>query len=340
MHGSRDTFRCQRDPIAGMLRARPLGLHVRPPILPMTSSTPSTVPAVSLSAPGPTLSAIVAGVWRMAEWEFDVPARIRWIEASLDLGVTSFDHADIYGDYRVEALFGEALAAAPGLRERMQVITKCGIKLVSRNRPAHTTKAYDTSRAHVITSVENSLRALHTDHLDLLLIHRPDALMDPEALAATFAELRAAGKVLHFGVSNHSPSQLALLHQRHSVATNQLELSPLHMAALADGTLDQCIELGLRPMIWSPLAGGRLFTGGDEQALRVRAVLDALGRAHGVSAATIAYAWILRHPSRPVPITGSRRIAALREAVAALSVALTSDEWYQVWQASAGHGVP
>ena len=306
----------------------------------MTSTTPLSVPSASLSAEGPTLSAIVAGAWRMAEWEFDVPARIHWIEECLHLGVTSFDHADIYGDYRVEALFGEALAAAPGLRDRIQIVTKCGIKLVSRNRPDHATKAYDTSRAHVMTSVENSLRALHTDHLDLLLIHRPDALMDPEVLAETFAELRAAGKVLHFGVSNHSTSQLALLHRRYPVVTNQLELSPLHMTALADGTLDQCIALGMRPMIWSPLAGGRLFTGNDEQAHRVREVLDALGREHGVSSATIAYAWILRHPSRPVPITGSRRIEAVREAVAALGVALTSDAWYRVWEASAGHGVP
>lgn len=300
----------------------------------------SPVPMVSLAEGGPNLSAIVAGAWRMADWAFDVPARIRWIESSLDLGVTSFDHADIYGDYRVEGQFGEALAAVPGLRARMQLISKCGIKLVSRNRPTHGTKSYDTSSAHVTLSVENSLRALRTDHLDLLLIHRPDALMDPEALAATFADLRAAGKVLHFGVSNHSPSQLSLLNHRCPVVTNQVELSPLHMAAFADGTLDQCIDLGLRPMIWSPLAGGRLFTAGDDQALRVRTVLDVLGRAHGVSAATIAYAWILRHPSRPVPITGSRRIEALAEAVAALAVTLTSDEWYQVWEASAGHGVP
>ena len=306
----------------------------------MAVPSPSPVSLVSLSEGGPSLSAIVAGAWRMAEWEFNVPARIRWIEACLDLGITSFDHADIYGDYRVETLFGEALAAAPGLRDRMQIVTKFGIKLVSKNRPAHSTKSYDTSRAHVTRSVENSLRALHTDHVDLLLIHRPDALMDPDALASAFAELRDAGKVLHVGVSNHSPSQLALLRGRYPVVTNQVELSPLHMAAFADGTLDQCIDLGMRPMIWSPLAGGRLFTASDPQALRVRGVLDALGREHGVSAATIAYAWILRHPSRPVPITGSRRIEAIREAVAALAISLTSDAWYRVWEASAGHEVP
>ena len=299
-----------------------------------------SVSLVPLTAEGPALSAIVAGVWRLAEWRFDLRARIGWIEACLDLGITSFDHADIYGDYRVETLFGEALAASPGLRERMQLVSKCGIKLVSEQRPAHEMKSYATSRAHVVASVERSLRALHTDHLELLLVHRPDYLMDPEALAAMFAELRAEGKVLHFGVSNHSTSQLALLHRRWPVATNQIELSPLHMASLDDGTLDQCLDLGLRPMIWSPLAGGRIFTDGNAPARRIRDVLEVLGRELDVSPTTVAYAWVLRHPSRPVPITGSRRIEALRDAVAALDLTLPSDAWYRVWEASAGREVP
>lgn len=302
--------------------------------------TLSPAPLVPLSPSGPELSAVVAGVWRMASWGMDAAARVRWVEALLDLGVTSFDHADIYGDYAVEGLFGEALGRAPGLRERMQLVTKCGIKLVSERRPAHAVKSYDTSRAHVLASVEASLRALRTDRVDLLLIHRPDLLMEPDALAATFAELRAAGKVLHFGVSNHRPSQLALLHRRYPVATNQVEFSPLALDALADGTLDQCVDLGLRPMAWSPLGGGRLFAEGDARAARVRVALEALGAAHGVGAATAAYAWILRHPSRPVPITGSGRVEAVAEAVAALGVELTAEEWYAVWEASAGRPVP
>ena len=306
----------------------------------MSPTARLSVSLVPLNAEGPALSAIVAGVWRLAEWRFDLRARIGWIEACLDLGITSFDHADIYGDYRVETLFGEALAASPSLRERMQLVSKCGIKLVSEQRPAHEMKSYATSRAHVVASVERSLRALHTDHLELLLVHRPDYLMDPEALAAMFAELRAEGKVLHFGVSNHSTSQLALLHRRWPVATNQIELSPLHMASLDDGTLDQCLDLGLRPMIWSPLAGGRIFTDGAAPARRIRAVLEALGRELDVSPTTVAYAWVLRHPSRPVPITGSRRIEALRDAVAALDLTLPSDAWYRVWEASAGREVP
>jgi predicted oxidoreductase len=296
---------------------------------------PAPVPAVRLAAGGPDISAIVAGVWRMGEWGLDVSARQRWIEHCLALGITTFDHADIYGDYQVEAMFGEALAGAPGLRDRLQLVTKCGIKLRSPARPSHAIKSYDTSRAHVVASVHASLRALRTDRIDLLLIHRPDALMDPAELALTVEALRAEGKVLHFGVSNHTPSQLALLHQHVGVVTNQVELSPLQLGGLEDGTLDQCLALALRPMIWSPLGGGRLFTGTDATAARVRAELDALAARHEVTPATIAYAWLLRHPSRPVPITGSRRLEALREATAALGVALSGEDWYRVWQAGA-----
>jgi predicted oxidoreductase len=285
------------------------------------------------------LSPIVAGMWRLHEWRLDVPARVRWIGQALELGITSFDHADIYGGYGVEALFGEALAAAPGLRDRLQIVTKCGIKLVSPARPGHGVKSYDSSRAHVLASVEASLQALHTDRIDLLLMHRPDLLMDPDELAATFNELRGAGKVLAFGVSNHAPGQLAQLHRRHALVTNQVELSPLHMGALADGTLDQCTDLGLRPMIWSPLARGRLFSDHDEQAQRVRSVLEALGRQLGASVATMAYAWILRHPSKPLPITGTGRLEGLHEAVAALDIRLTAEDWYRVWQASMGREV-
>ena len=173
------------------------------------------------------LSPIVSGTSRMASWGWDVSARVRWIERCLALGVSSFDHADIYGGYSVEALFGEALAAVPELRERIQIVTKCGIKLVSPVRPGHAIKRYDSSRAQVTASVEASLSALRTDRIDVLLIHRPDALMDPDELADTFRALHAAGKVLHFGLSNHMPSQFALLHRRHPLVTHQIEFSPL-----------------------------------------------------------------------------------------------------------------
>ncbi|MBD8872492.1 aldo/keto reductase [Rhodanobacter sp. DHB23] len=285
------------------------------------------------------LSPIVAGLWRITSWNLSVPERVRWIEQALDLGITSFDHADIYGDYQAETLFGEALQAAPALRRRMQLVSKCGIRLRSVQRP-YRVNYYDTSAAYVRAQVEQSLRNLRTERLDLVLIHRPDYLMDAAALAETFAALTHEGKVAHWGVSNHSTSQFALLHQHHALATNQLELSPLHMDALDDGTLDQAQQLSLRPMIWSPLAGGRLFTGEDEQAVRVRAEMQRIADRHGISLTTLAFAWVLRHPSRPYPITGTGRIEGLSEAVAALDVSLDAEDWYTIWTASKGHSVP
>lgn len=276
----------------------------------------------------------------MAEWAWTPAERLRWIEQCLDRGVTTFDHADIYGGYTVEALFGEALTLAPHLRERMQLVSKCGIKLLHPNRPEHRLKSYDTSAAHLIASVDNSLRALKTDRLDLLLIHRPDPLMNPAEVAGAVAKLKAAGKILDFGVSNFTMSQFAMLNQWVPLATNQIELHPLHRTPLHDGTLDQMLALDLRPMVWSPLAGGRLFTGEAPDAQRVRATLQDIAARHGVAPATIAYAWLMRHPSRPVPIVGSRRIEALDEALAAVSLTLDAQTWHEVWSAGEGAEVP
>ncbi len=293
----------------------------------------------SLAADGPRLSPIVAGAWRMADWQWSAQERLRWIEQCVELGVSSFDHADIYGGYQVEALFGDALALVPSLRDRIQLVGKCGIKLVSDARPAHCIKHYDSSAAHIVASAEASLRALRAERLDLLLIHRPDALMDADEVAGAFEALRAAGKVAHFGVSNFTPAQFELLASRTTLVTNQIELHPLHRDPLTDGTLDQLQRLRVRPMIWSPLAGGRLLAGGGEAERRVQAALARIGERHGASAVAIAFAWLLRLPSRPVPVAGSRRIAALREAVQALQVTLDAQDWTEVWQAASGHEV-
>lgn len=294
----------------------------------------------ALAAGGPVLSPIVAGAWRLADWGWPAQQRLRWIEQCAELGVTSFDHADIYGGYRVEALFGEALALAPGLRGKLQLVGKCGIRLVDPARPEHRVKHYDTSAAHIVASAEASLRALHTDHLDLLLIHRPDPLLQADEVAQAFEALRTAGKVRHFGVSNFTPAQFELLASRTALVTNQIELHPLQRAALHDGTLDQLQRLRLRPMIWSPLAGGALLAGGDEAARRVQAVLGEIAARHGVARATVAFAWLLRLPSAPVPVAGSRRIEALREALAALALRLDAQEWTALWQAGSGHELP
>ncbi len=286
------------------------------------------------------LSPIVAGVWRMASWNWSPSERLRWIEQCLERGVTSFDHADIYGGYAVEALFGEALALSPALRQRMQLVTKCGIQLRDAARPATRIKHYDTSARHIVRSVEQSLVLLRTDTIDLLLLHRPDPLLDADEVAGAFEQLRTQGKVQAFGVSNYTPAQYELLQARTPLVTNQVECHPLHRAPLFDGTFDQAQRLRARPMIWSPLAGGTLFTSNAEEAMRVRGVLTSIGAQYGVSAATIAFAWLLRLPCHPHPITGSRRIEAMAEAVAATRISLDVQEWTEILVAATGADVP
>ncbi|MBL0938895.1 MAG: aldo/keto reductase [Gemmatimonadaceae bacterium] len=285
------------------------------------------------------LSPIVAGVWRMASWQWTPQERLRWIEQCLELGITSFDHADIYGGYTVEALFGEALALKPELRAQMQLVTKCGIQLVSPHRPHTRIKHYDSSAKHIVRSVELSLEALRTDYLDLLLLHRPDPLMDADEVAGAFESLAGAGKVRAFGVSNFTPSQFELLHARYPLVTNQVECHPLHRAPITDGTFDQAQRLRARPMIWSPLGGGALFTSEATDVQRVQQALSHLAARHHVSAATIAFAWLLRLPCKPHPITGSRRIGVLEEAVAATRVELTPQDWTEILVAATGSNV-
>jgi predicted oxidoreductase len=275
----------------------------------------------------------------MASWQQSAQQRLAWIEACLELGITSIDHADIYGGYEVQALFGQALALKPSLRQRMQIISKAGISSLSQKFPQRKVKHYDSSGAHLIASAEQSLRDLGTDHLDVLLIHRPDPLSDWDEIARAFEQLRSSGKVLAFGVSNFSVAQFAALNARIPLITNQIELSALETQALHDGTLLQAQELQARPMIWSPLAGGKLFKPDTSQATRVHAALQTLAEELRVSIATAAYAWVLRHPSRPLLITGTQRPEALAEAVRALDITLTREQWTHIWQASLGRPV-
>jgi predicted oxidoreductase len=290
-------------------------------------------------AEGLQLSRIVAGMWRMSEWDMAPQQRLAFIEQCLELGVTSFDHADIYGGYGVEALFGEALALKPALRERMQIVSKCGIKLLSPNRPGHTIQHYDTTAAHIAASVENSLRQLRTDYLDLLLIHRPDPLMDFDEMAAAFTRLRGEGKVRHFGVSNFSRHQFEALNRRIALATNQVEFSPLHLAPMFDETFDGLQDLGVAPMIWSPLGGGRLFSGGDAAGERLRAVIQQVADEVQRPFASVVFAWIMQLPCKPVPLTGSGRIAAIEEAVQATQFTLSRQQWFEILRAARGHEV-
>ena len=307
----------------------------------MSQSLPNDLicPRVTTCAHGPALSRIVAGMWRMTEWGMSVEQRVGFIEDCIALGVTSFDHADIYGGYGVESLFGDALRLQPSLRDRIELVSKCGIKLVSPQRPQHTIQHYDTSAAHITASVDESLRQLGTDRLDLLLIHRPDPLMDFDEVAHTFLGLRQAGKVLHFGVSNFSRHQFEALDKRIKLATNQVEFSPLHTAPMFDQTFDGMQDLGVAPMIWSPLAGGRLFNGGEEHADNLRLVIKGIADELGQPFASVVFAWIMQLPSRPLPLTGTGRIEAIKVAVAGTRFSLSRSDWFSILRAARGHEV-
>lgn len=307
----------------------------------MTHALPHDLhcPRITTRANGPELSRVVAGMWRMGEWNMTVEQRVALIEQCIAMGVTTFDHADIYGNYGVESLFGEALRAQPSLRGRMQLVSKCGIKLLSNKRPTHTIQHYDTTAAHIIASAEESLRQLHTDRLDLLLIHRPDPLMDFDEIAGAFTRLKQAGKVLHVGVSNFSRHQFEALNRRVELATNQVEFSPLHVAPMFDETFDGLQDLNVAPMIWSPLAGGRLFTSNDANAENLRLVIKEIADRLHQPFASVIFAWIMQLPSRPIPLTGSGRIEAISVAVAGASFTLPRTDWFAILRAARGHEV-
>lgn len=295
-----------------------------------------------LTAAGPTFSRVVAGAMHLGGWGLTATQRLDWIEACLALGITTFDHADIYGGYTCEARFGEGLALRPSLRQQMELVSKCAIKLVTPNRPRHALKSYDVSRAHIVASAENSLRQLGTDYLDLLLIHRPSPLMDADEVAEAFGALHAAGKVRHFGVSNFTPGQFDLLQSRldRPLVTNQIELSVMQMGALVDGTLDQCQQRRMSPMIWSPLGGGSLFRGETAQSQRLLAVMGRIGaELGGAGLDQVALAWLWAHPSRPLVVLGTGKVERLAVAVAAEQYTLSAEQWFAIWEASAGHEV-
>jgi predicted oxidoreductase len=278
----------------------------------------------------------------LADWGLNRKELCHLIEGCLAQGITTFDHADIYGEYACEGLFGPSLAECGVDRSAIQLVTKCGIKLVSQRRPANRIHCYDTSRAHIVASVENSLKCLCTDYIDLLLIHRPNPLLDPREVNDAFVSLRESGKVRHFGVSNFLPSQFESLASRLDVplATNQIEYSVMNLSPHADGSIDLCQKLGIRPMAWSPLGGGRLFTGDSQQTQRLRETLGKIGReVGGASIDQVAMAWVLKHPVQFVPVLGTGNLERIRNAVASLEINLSPEQWFEIRLASTGQDV-
>ena len=290
-----------------------------------------------------SLSKIVHGQMRLPEWNLNVEQRVDLLNQLLELGITSIDQADIYGNYTSETLLGEAFREAPNLKEKFTVISKCGIALKSNKFPDRAIKHYNYSADYIISSVENSLKNMHLNRLDLLLLHRPSPLLQPAEVAKAFAQLKQQGKVNHFGISNFLPHQINALkaHLNVPLVTNQIELNPLQLEHFDNGNLDFCLEHQMHPMAWSPLAGGRIFKPKTEQEQRVIQVINEVAKAHDIEdPSQVIYAWILKHPSQPVITVGTGKQTRLKTAMQALNINLTNEDWFKIYTASTGVRVP
>lgn len=299
-------------------------------------------------------SRIAYGCWRLGGSEGEVPPAdvavtgVRAVLAAVDAGYTLFDLADIYGGGDSERIFGRALLQSPGLRSRLKVASKCGIRKPGDPSPDSPYR-YDFSADYIVASVEGSLTRMGIDHLDLLMLHRPDLLMDPNEVAGAFLRLKDAGKVLEFGVSNFRPSQVTALQKALPLplAVHQVEISLHARTALEDGTLDQCLASAMTPMAWSPLDKGRLGAGDpspsgqlDADARhRLRSALDALSATTGYPRAVLAIAWLLKLPG-VVPVVGSTQPERIRDLARAIEVSMDRDTWYRLLETARGSRLP
>ncbi|MGR3709045.1 MAG: aldo/keto reductase [Alterinioella nitratireducens] len=286
------------------------------------------------------ISRLVYGMWRVADEDDTSASHVQAkIEACLDQGITTMDQADIYGDYGAEAVLGAALKAAPGLRDKIEIVTKCDIVAPIGKYADKRVKYYDTSAAHITASLEASLANMATDRVDLLLIHRPDPFMDHEETGRALDDLVASGKVQAVGVSNFKLNDWTLLQSAMStpLCTNQVEVSVLHHAPFIDGDIAWMQERGIRPMAWSPLGGGALF--GDDGA-DVRAVLARIGKDQGVDATAVAVAWLLAHPAKLAPVMGTNNLSRIAAISDALKVEMDRETWFEILTAAMGAEVP
>lgn len=303
-----------------------------------------------------TASRLAYGCWRLvkADGPDALTAEARTaareaISAAYEAGYTLFDLADIYSRGAAEAAFGAALKEVPGMRDRILITTKCGIRFADHPEPGDPYR-YDCSESHILRSVEGSLKRMGIDTIDLLLLHRADFLGQFAEIARAFSKLKDSGKVREFGVSNFRPSQVAALQKAcpMPLVANQIQLSLLRLDPLEDGTLDQCQAEGITPQAWSPLGGGMLVSKGevhlekdaDARLQRLQEALIATAQARGVTPLAIALAWLLRLPSGVMPIIGSTKPDRIREAATAASIELTREEWYRLLESSLGSRLP
>lgn len=298
------------------------------------AATAETVARARLHKDGPEFSAVVWGSMR-AEEQFRSPDELAdFLRFPLDRGVTTLDTANTYGHphpYTVEEFLGKAIAQVG--RDRFEIVTKCGIQRVSPHRPENRIRHYDFTEKEIRRSIGRSLEKLGIDCANLILLHRPDYLMDPAETAGALDALIAEGKTRHVGISNFSPSRYRLLASqlKAPIVTNQVEFSPVHLDPISDGTFDTAIIEGHRPMIWSPIGGGRLMTGSDERTAKIRAILADIASRNGLAGpAEAAIAFVVRHPANGLPIIGTGRRDRMEAAIKAAALTMDRMDWYEV----------
>jgi len=289
------------------------------------------------------ISPLVHGHWRLLDWKLSDQELLKLTQQIVELGITTFDHADIYGNYECEKQFGNALAIKKALRNKIKIVSKCGIKLVSDKFPERQIDYYDYRYEHIISSVNNSLANFRTDYIDLLLLHRPSPFFNPEEVAKAFSHLKQSGKVLHFGVSNFNPRQYEMLssYVDDTLVTNQVEISPFCLEHFDNGNMDFFLEKRIKPMAWSPLAGGKLINPEGEKGQRIFKCLAEVADELDIEYIDkIIYCWLLKHPAHIIPIIGSGKISRIENAIKALDIDMSMEQWMKIYIASVGKKLP
>lgn len=287
-----------------------------------------------------SLSRLIYGMWRLGDDKDTSPRHVQAkVEACLAQGISTMDQADIYGGYQAEEIFGHALQAAPHLRAQVEIVTKCDIIAPVGRHSAARLKHYDTSATHIRQSVENSLRLMRIETIDLLLIHRPDPFMNHYETGEVLDQLINSGKAKAIGVSNFKPHDWTLLQSamKNQLATNQIEISVLANEAFTNGDIAFLQERGIPPMAWSPLAGGMLFS---EENLQLSALLKGKADDAGVDIGAVAVAWLLAHPAQIMPVLGTNNLERIRHITDALKLNMDRTEWFEIYQAANGVEVP
>ena len=284
------------------------------------------------------LSPIIAGTMNWGIWDKNLSTTemSHLINICIENKITTFDHADIYGDYTTESQFGKAFNESKISRDKLQLITKCGIQHTKGR--SNKIKHYDYSRKYIIWSVENSLKNLQTDYLDALLLHRPSPLMKADEIAEAIEKLKSEGKILSFGVSNFTPFQTELLRQKTEISFNQVQFSATHHEAMLDGSLDYMQIHNIQPMAWNPL--GTVFRENTEQTFRLKQLLATLVDKYHVGSDLILLAWILQHPANILPVAGTVNVARIQQLSKACSLELDKQDWFSIWTESMGNKVP